>query len=369
MSVIGSLPHKTAAGIGWLVFAGVNTVLTFVLPGEETIPYHLIWASFALFYGLWSWPKTLTLVVFLSITLVTGVALVGHAVSGTIGWEECAEIVLMGVILALLVWHVDRQRAAQARIVQMQLSERDQAAQRDLAARFGSHEVRTRLTIARGHAEMIADGTANQQTRADALVVIEELDKATDIATHILALVRAAKPAPTTVIDVDSLVDAVVRRWSVTVPRRWSSDVQVGEFPCDPERVETLLDCLLENAVKFTGTHDAIQVAAKANHAAMTVSVRDTGCGVAADELGQIFELFKTGRDAGARAGSGIGLAIVKASIESRGGSVTVESEPGQGTCFTLTFPRHPAEAPAPPLPDEPPALPQIRRSERVPAN
>ncbi len=63
----------------WLVFAVVNAALVFVMVGEETIPYHLIWASFALMYGFWQWPRTLTRTVFGVITVVTGIPLVLHA--------------------------------------------------------------------------------------------------------------------------------------------------------------------------------------------------------------------------------------------------------------------------------------------------
>ncbi len=330
---------KVAIGVGWVVFATVNCVLVFVLVGEETIPYHLIWASFALLYGLWPWPRPLTRGAFGVITVVTGIPLVLHAQSGAIGWSECSEIVLMGVILALLVWHVDRQWAAHDRLVQLQAEERRQTAQREIASRFGSHEVRTRLTIARGFAQLIADQTADPVTKSDADIVVDELDKASVLATNLLTLVRVVQPSPQSLVDVDALIAAVVRRWSVTAGRNWITDTAVGSIPADPERTEALLDCLLENAVKFTKADDEISVEATLVGKSLVLKVRDTGDGIPADELGLVFELFETSSNAGQRAGSGLGLAIVRAITEARGGSVAVDSVVGVGTCFTLTFP------------------------------
>ncbi|MDD0858471.1 winged helix-turn-helix domain-containing protein [Arthrobacter alpinus] len=194
MSDIGSR-FKIVLAATWAVFAAVNCYLTFSLPGRETIPFHLVWASFALVYGLCPWPRRATLVVVAVITMVTGVALVRHAMAGTIEWEECTEIVLMGTIISILIWHVNRQWAAQARLRALQEADRHRSEQRENAARFGSHEVRTRLTIARGYAQLIADQSAEPTVREDAELVVAELIKASALATNLLTLVRVVEPS------------------------------------------------------------------------------------------------------------------------------------------------------------------------------
>ncbi|MEO5832454.1 MAG: HAMP domain-containing sensor histidine kinase [Nakamurella sp.] len=334
---------KAVLAVVWAVFAGVNCYLTFAMPGQETIPYHLVWASFALLYGLCPWPSRATAVVFVLITAVTGVALVGHATSGIIGWEECSEIALMGGIMAILIWHVNRQWAAQARLRALQQADRLQSQQRENAARFGSHEVRTRLTIARGYAQLIADQSAEATVREDAELVVAELVKASALATNLLTLVRVVQPSVPEPVDVDRMLSEILRRWSVTADRAWSSQSAVGTIQGDNERLEAMLDCLLENAVKFTAPGDTIAVTAVAHADELVLTVRDTGAGVPAADLGSIFEIFKTASTAGNRAGSGLGLAIVKAIAESRGGTVAVSSTVGQGTTFTLRFPAGPA--------------------------
>jgi hypothetical protein len=94
---------RTWFSVAWVICAAINATLVFVMVGEETIPYHIIWASFVLMYGFWPWPRTLTWTVFGIITVVTGIPLVLHAQAGAIGWSEWSEIILMGVILALLI--------------------------------------------------------------------------------------------------------------------------------------------------------------------------------------------------------------------------------------------------------------------------
>lgn len=339
MSAIDSWRAKRLLAGGWLVFACVNATLMFLLPGEETIPYHLIWASFALLYGLYRWSRWITWTTFSAITIVTGIALVQHARAAIIGWEECSEIVLMGVLVALLIWHVRRYQDAQGRLDELRLSERSHAEQREIAARFGSHEIRTRLTIARGFTELIRERTTDELTRADATVALTELDKASALTTMLLTLVRVEAPTQWVPLDLRDLVTSVLGRWQAAADRHWVCDIGVGMVLGDSERLEAALDCLIENAVKFTDHTDTIAVSARAAGDEVRLAVTDSGSGIAAADLPRVAELFQTGSTAGDRAGSGIGLSIVRAIVEARGGDLHVASRPGQGTTITLRIP------------------------------
>ncbi|MDJ0378316.1 HAMP domain-containing sensor histidine kinase [Cryobacterium sp. PH31-L1] len=342
MSDIGSRPKAVLVAV-WAVFAGVNCYLTFALPGNETIPYHLVWASFALLYGLCPWPRRATMVVFAVIMTVTGIALIRHAMAGIIAWEECSETVLMGGIISLLIWHVNRQWTAQARLRALQQADRYRSEQRENAARFGSHEVRTRLTIARGYAQLIADQSVEHTVREDAGLVVAELVKASALATNLLTLVRVVEPSAPEPVNVDRMLAEILRRWSVTADRAWSARSAVGTVLGDNERLEAMLDCLLENAVRFTGPGDTIAMTAETQVGEMVLTVRDTGAGIPGTDLDTIFDIFRTASTAGERAGSGLGLAIVKAAMEARDGTVSVTSSLGRGTTFTLRFPVEPA--------------------------
>jgi signal transduction histidine kinase len=339
MLVIDSSRAKAFLAAGWLCFAIPNAALMFLLPGEETIPYHLIWASFAFLYGVARWSRKTTGFAFAGITIVTGIPLIKHAVNGIIGWEECSEIVLMGVIAVLLVWHVNRHQAAQARVTELRRSEGVRAYNRELATRFGSHELRTRLTVARGFTDLIREAATDQRTTADANVVLSELDKASVLATNLMTLMRVDVTSVPTRIDVDAVIDAVVPRWAARVDREWIGTSTVGTILGDAERLEAALDCLIENAVKFTEVGDSISVAARTEGNDVVVRVTDSGVGIPPDDLPHVTELFHISANAGERGGSGLGLPIVRAIAEARGGTLTVASALGSGTCVTMRTP------------------------------
>jgi signal transduction histidine kinase len=334
------LRAERVIGICWATFATAMVVLMFAFAGEETIPYHLVWASYVLLYGLFRWPPVASRFVFVAITAVTGVPLVLHAESHIIGWEECSEVVLMAFIVGVAMWHVDRNRVAHARLDQLANADRLRARNQDIAARTGSHEVRTRLTIARGFVELIRDRSTDDLIRSNTTVALGELDKASTLVTQLLTLVCLdSPPRSRAVVDLDEVMEQLGRRWAATADRVWSVRSTVSETIADAQRLEAALDALIENSVKFTGPGDRIEVDAHRDGDMIVLSVRDSGCGIPAEDLEHVLEIFATGSTAGERAGSGLGLAIVRAIVDSRRGSLEVESTVDVGTWFTIRFP------------------------------
>ncbi|MDQ2755905.1 MAG: HAMP domain-containing histidine kinase [Actinomycetota bacterium] len=330
--------RRVMAG-GWLIFAVVNLGLMVFLVGGETIPYHLIWGSYALLYGLVPWSRRATVVTFVAVTVTTALPLIDHAQRDAIGWAECSETPLMAVIVGLLIWHVNRHRAAQSRIADLLEDERVQAAQRELTARFGSHEVRTRLTVARGLVQLMRQDSTDPALHADAALVLGEIDKATATVTTLLHLVRADAPSEPEVVEMDDVVRRVVARWSAVVERDWAGSSSVGAVLGDAERLESGLDCLIENAVRFTGRTDTIGVEARVEGADLVISVADTGAGIPEADRERVFGVFETGSTAGELGGTGLGLALVSALVQARGGTLEVTSEVGRGSCFTMRVP------------------------------
>ena len=113
----------------------------------------------------------------------------------------------------------------------------------------------------------------------------------------------------------------------------------------DRLRVKEILYNLLSNAVKFTPEGGRVWVEGVRKEASLHVSVCDTGIGIPEKEYPSIFEKFYQVGDArgGTREGTGLGLPITKHLVELHGGSIDVESQPGQGSSFRLTFPLVPA--------------------------
>ena len=113
----------------------------------------------------------------------------------------------------------------------------------------------------------------------------------------------------------------------------------VPEFAADPGRISQLLDCLLSNAVKFTGDGGKVAVRTGVVDGQAVLTVTDTGVGIPADELPHIFDRFWRGQAAAGTSGSGIGLAIAAELARAHGGTLTAASEPGKATTLTLPLP------------------------------
>ncbi len=107
----------------WLVIAAAAPATMWFFPGQETIPYHLAWIGLALAYDREVWSLRPTIVAVVLFTLITGGVLITRAGEGVVGWQETAEIPLMTLLLALVMWNVWRRRQALAALAQ--LAERD----------------------------------------------------------------------------------------------------------------------------------------------------------------------------------------------------------------------------------------------------
>ncbi|MEI6777615.1 MAG: PAS domain S-box protein [Chloroflexales bacterium] len=133
-----------------------------------------------------------------------------------------------------------------------------------------------------------------------------------------------------------------------------------AEIEADPRRLKQMLVNLLSNAVKFTpsGGHIVLEVAVNATTEQVRFSVKDTGIGIAPEDLGRLFQPFSQIESTLSRqqAGSGLGLALVRRLATLHGGEVGVTSAVGTGSCFTITLPVHQPTlvAPAPKVPGEP---------------
>ncbi len=107
---------------------------------------------------------------------------------------------------------------------------------------------------------------------------------------------------------------------------------------CDAERVFRVLGNLLGNAIKFTPAGGTIRMSTDRRGRTIAVTVSDEGPGIPADEIDEVFQPYRRGRDV-ALPGKGLGLYISRALVEAHGGSLTVESTPGRGCTFRFTLP------------------------------
>jgi len=355
MSAIPSpVPERRAATNGsfwiekvWAVFAICNLGAMWALPGSETIPFHFIYLSLVVVYGFRVWPFKPTLLLLGAVTATTGAILLARYFQGVLSIDECAEIVLMPLIFAGQVWHAERRLAAQREVERMAQHERNLLQRQREFLRDVSHAVRTPLTIARGHVELIRADTTMQSVRADADVILHQLDRLANMASRLLTLEQlegpeALAPSPA---DLSELVSEFVSRWAVSVPaRRWEVDAQpTGVVMVDVERLELAFDALVENAVKFTKPGDTIRLGCSSSDGWCIAEVSDSGSGITHEDAPFLFDRFWKRTHPGVRPGNGLGLSVVRAIVEAHGGDVAVRSPDGGGATFTLRMPAEPA--------------------------
>jgi two-component system OmpR family sensor kinase len=205
-----------------------------------------------------------------------------------------------------------------------------------------SHQLRTPITIALTHAELLARDLTGEQLR-DIQMVISEITRLRRLSERLLVIATSEDPdfpRPDPVV-LDEFAMDVIERWYLTAHRRWKlGRLDAATVMADSERLGLAVDALLENAVKFTAADDVIELSVISDGAGQVrLRVSDTGSGIAAEELEHIFDRFHTGsRERGSR-GTGLGLALVRAVADAHGGSVTVRSAVGRGSEFEMLLP------------------------------
>jgi signal transduction histidine kinase len=119
-------------------------------------------------------------------------------------------------------------------------------------------------------------------------------------------------------------------------------DPSLGQIIANEFSINEMITNLLFNAVKYTPENKTVHLEAKGYDDHVRIDFADTGIGIPADELGNVFDEFfrATNAQKSEKDGTGLGLSIVKQIVERHGGEISVESEQGQGTKFTVTLPK-----------------------------
>jgi signal transduction histidine kinase len=342
MSVTSSQLPRYFPEFAWGGFALLSTLAVVALEAGETIPFHLVWVSLTLLYAFREWTLMTTLLVLSVVCVASGIALGWTVAQNSAGIDEISEVPLMAAMFLAMVFHSQRRQAALDAARRAADRELQLARDRDFV-REASHGLRTPITVARGHAELILATHPSGETAEDARVILDELSRLNGISDRLLLLAVADHPAflrPTT-IQFEHFLNDTVARWKSAASRRWTLDIDArGSLGADEQRLGNALDALIENAVKFTRDADAITITGRSRGSRAVIEVTDTGEGISSDELPRIFDRFARGTSRlPNRAGTGLGLAIVKAIVEAHEGSIVVDSNLGSGTTFRLELP------------------------------
>ncbi|MFH9762287.1 sensor histidine kinase [Streptomyces anulatus] len=207
-----------------------------------------------------------------------------------------------------------------------------------------AHELRTPITVLRGHLELMDEDPASQRGQTRALL-FDELDRMRRIVEDLLLLARAERPdflslgrtgLTDLVVDTAAKAQALGRRhWTV-------AEVADVSVELDEQRVTQALMQLAANAVSHTGEGDVIEIGSRLWRGRVLLWVADSGPGVAQEDRERIFQCFYQGGTAvpgRAATGIGLGLALVREIAQAHDGVARVEEAPGGGARFVIDLP------------------------------
>jgi two-component system OmpR family sensor kinase len=210
-----------------------------------------------------------------------------------------------------------------------------------------SHELRSPLTAVRGNLDLLKRGAANDPV--ERVQVVEAIDSETArmsrLVSDLLLLARqdSGVPIAKDPVELDTVLLEVYRQAQVTAK---GVTVTLGAedqatIAGDRDRLKQVLLNLVDNAVKYTPQGGKVTLSLTKDDAWVKIAVQDTGIGIGPESIPNLFDRFyrvdkARSRDAG---GTGLGLAIAKSVVEAHNGKITVESQLGKGSTFTVWLP------------------------------
>jgi len=216
-----------------------------------------------------------------------------------------------------------------------------------------SHELKTPLMVLRAGVERsLTDPRTPSELVASLDETLRQINQMSDLVTNLLTLARADEGRSSLVLRPGDLRGLVVEAGETAEILGEQQGVEVAlelpevavEVPMDAARVRQLLLNLVTNAIKYTPAGGTVVLRLVDGPEVATLTVQDSGIGIAPGDLEHVFERFWRADPArsrtGDRPGTGLGLAICKWIAEAHGGTIQVQSRPGRGSIFAVTFPR-----------------------------
>jgi len=216
-----------------------------------------------------------------------------------------------------------------------------------------SHELRTPVTAIKGFAESLLDRALKDPSRAEHFlgIIAKQADRLNSIIEDLLCLSRIEQEAERAEIALEKgrIIDVLQAAVGICSRSATKKNISI-DLNCD-EGIEAAINAplleqaaanLIDNAIKYSEPGSSVQVEAAQTDVEVIIRVRDRGCGIEKEHLPRLFERFYRVDKARSRklGGTGLGLAIVKHIAQAHGGSVDVESTPGQGSVFSIRLPK-----------------------------
>ena len=218
-----------------------------------------------------------------------------------------------------------------------------------------SHELRTPLTAVRGLLEPLSDG----MIKDDAVkmryygIMLHEVERLSRLITDMMQLSRlqsGTEYMEKSTFNVGELIDDVYQSYRQNAQQkgiRLELDMEedLPDVISDPDRIEQVLVILLDNAMRYAGEGGTVRISAHQDTSDVHVSVWDSGCGIAPEDMVHVFERFFKTDKSRKEGGTGLGLSIAKQIMDKLDEQITVQSEVGKWTCFTFTVKKYVSNA------------------------
>jgi signal transduction histidine kinase len=206
-----------------------------------------------------------------------------------------------------------------------------------------SHELKTPLTAISGYLEMLED-EEDERVRSEFLKDMRsQTDRLQSLARTLLDLSRLDANATTfrtEEVDLEDLLHALRRDFGYTGrPMSVHADEDVPHVVTDPTQLHRMLAILLDNALKYSGEGDPVDLNLFREDGHAVISVTDRGCGIPKAEIPYIFDRFYRAQGSSRADGTGLGLALAREITDHLGGEIRVQSHPGTGSTFSVALP------------------------------
>jgi len=215
-----------------------------------------------------------------------------------------------------------------------------------------SHEFRTPINLMMGYVALVQEGMLGELNAEQNDALRQSLHYSKNLLTLLTDLLYASRLQArnanifATKVNIGRILDVLKSDLEVLLKENltlhWDVPLDLPVVETDGDKVKQIVHCLVDNAIKFTDA-GAVQVALRVvpETSRLEIEVTDTGPGIPVEQISLIFDLFRQLDSSSTRAheGAGLGLYIVKSNAELLGGEVTVTSELGKGSSFTVTLP------------------------------
>lgn len=230
----------------------------------------------------------------------------------------------------------------QRKRLQEQLRRTERVAELGTLASGMAHEIGTPMNVILGRAEYLMNRTSDEPIKKGLQTIVGQVERITRVMNQLLSFARRRTPERRAV-DLREVVESSLEMFHERLARHHivvEMDFEEGCPPvhADADQMSQVLINLLMNAIHALPDGGRVRLATRHVEPDMVeLILADTGSGMPSDVMAKIFDPFFTTKEFGA--GTGLGLTVVKGIMEEHGGSISVESEPGKGTTFTLILP------------------------------